>query len=417
MTRRETRRRFVDMWASTPSPSVPASAAPDGGFEVAEPRVFPDAATAPVSARTLYALAEACLAAETGQRRDAIARELHDALAARLIGDGEALAAILGGAPSVAVARQLWRALDVVWRDATAHVGANLAVTVFALPLVIVTGREGEGGDGTLSGVLDDTATLAAILRDDGALAGNRTFVLSNALVVADAIDIARLPEILAWFRLPDALAPGATLPQRVLLPAPLSVHAGREAVHLRFLVGTAIAKPGADLFAETVVGKWGVALTQELGMQLGAGQVSVLALARAPQRLLPAVAQGRVAQREVSAQIFASNAIRRFRGAVGEPTAGISAHRTQGAPAGGELRLSLSSPFEPRAAEGFRCPLYPLDRVGDVVSMLIDLMRDCRLTDIRTLPGVHADRVDGTGLPLLFKPDTIPVSIRTMVH
>jgi len=118
-----------------------------------------------------------------------------------------------------------------------------------------------------------------------------------------------------------------------------------------------------------------------------------------------------------VSAQIFAGNALRKFRGAVGEPTAVISAHRAPNAPGGGELRLSLSSPFEPRAAEGFRCPLHPLDRVGDVATMLIDLLRDCRVSDIRVLPGVHADRAAETGLPLLFKPDTIPGSTGGALH
>ena len=387
------------------------------GFVIADPRTFPGVASAPDAARVLYALADASLAADTGQRADAIERELRAALTARLADDGAALAAYLDGAPSVAVARQLWRALDSAWRDATVTDGAGLAVTVFALPLVIVTGREGAGGDDMLLSVLEDTAKLAAILRDGGALAGNRTFALSNALVASEAIDIARLPEILSWCRLPDALARGAPLPQRVIIPAPLTVHAGREAVHLRFLVGTAIAKPGVDLVVESDVGEWGAALTRELGVQLGAGVVSVLALPRAPRRLLPAVAQGRAAQREVSAQIFASNAIRRFRGAVGEPTAVISAHRTLDAPTGGELRLSLSSPFDPRGAEGFRCPLFPLDRVGDVANMLIDLMRDCRVTDVRTLAGIHADRVEGTGLPLLFKPDTIPASLGTTVH
>ena len=62
-----------------------------------------------------------------------------------------------------------------------------------------------------------------------------------------------------------------------------------------------------------------------------------------------------------------------------------------------------------PETREGFRCPLFPLDRAGDVVAMLVDLLRDCRVTDIRTLAGVHADRTDGTGLPLLFKPESIP--------
>jgi hypothetical protein len=151
--------------------------------------------------------------------------------------------------------------------------------------------------------------------------------------------------------------------------------------------------------------------------VQLGSARASVLALPRAPQRLLPAVVQGRGAQREVAAQIFASNAIRKLRGTVGEPTAVVSAHRAPDAPGGGELRLSLSSPFEPGAAEGFRCPLHPLDRVGDVVSMIKSLLRDCRVTDIRTVACVHPDRAAGTGLPLLFKPDTMPDSTGPGVH
>jgi len=386
-------------------------------YLIADPRTFPDATAAPAAARSLYALAEASLAAETGQRAEAIDRELRSLLAARLAADGPELAAILAGAPSVAVTRHLWRALDAGWREAAAPAGAGLAVTVFALPLVIVTGLESAEGDGLLPGVLADPAGIAAILADSGALAGNRTFALANALVAADALDIARLPEFFAWQRLPDALAPGAAPPVRALAPAPCAFHAAREAVYLRFLVGTAIAKPGADLLADTAVGKWGVPFCRELGRQLGAGRVPVLALARAPQRLLPAVAQGRAAQREVSAQIFASNAIRKFRASVGEPAAVVSAHRAPDAPGGGELRLSLSSPFEPRGAEGFRCPLYPLDRVGDVASMLVDLLRDCRVTDIRVLAGVHADRVARTGLPLLFKPDTIPDATAVTLH
>jgi len=384
---------------------------------IPDPRTFADEASAPASARALYALAEASLQAATAQRSDALDRELRAALAARLEDDGTVLAAAVSGAPSVAVARHLWRALDVVWRDGAASGGTGLAVTVFALPLVIVTGLETVGDEGALPGILEHPAKLAAILGEFGALKGNRTIALADVLVAADAIDIARLPEIHAWRRLPDALAPRTALSPRTLVPAPLAFHAAREAVHLRFLVGTAIAKPGIDLLADVDVGKWGVPFTQELMRQVGRGPVSVLALPRAPRRLLPAVSDGRAAQREVSAQIFASNAIRKLRGTVGEPTAVISAHRASDAPGGGELRLSLSSPFEPRAAEGFRCPLYALDRVGDVVSMLVDLLRDCRVTDIRALAGVHADRAAETGLPLLFKPDTMPDSARVTLH
>jgi hypothetical protein len=191
---------------------------------------------------------------------------------------------------------------------------------------------------------------------------------------------------------------------------------AGHEAVHLRFVAGAAIAKPGADVTADVRVGKWGVPFARELTAQLAPAGASLLALPRAPQRLLPAVAEGRVARRDVAAQIYASNALRKFRSAVGEPTAVISAHRAPDAPGGGELRLSLSSPFDARAAEGFRCPLFALERVNDVASMLVTLLGDCRVTDIRILAGVHADRGDG-GAILMFKPETIADASKFRVH
>ena len=122
-------------------------------------------------------------------------------------------------------------------------------------------------------------------------------------------------------------------------------------------------------------------------------------------------------AQRDVSAQLFASNALRQLRASVGEPVAVISAHRADDAPGGGELRLSLSSVLEPRDAQGFRCPVYPWERVVDVATMLVELLRDCRVGDIRAVAGVHADRDALTGGPLLFKPETIPPSVTFTVH
>ncbi len=113
-----------------------------------------------------------------------------------------------------------------------------------------------------------------------------------------------------------------------------------------------------------------------------------------------------------MGAQLFASNAIRKLRAATGEPSAVISVHRLDGTDGGGEVRLSLSSPFDPREAEGFRCPLLPLDRVEDVVQMLAGLLADCRVNDVRVLPGVHGDRVPNTGMPLLFKAVDLPPAI-----
>jgi hypothetical protein len=153
----------------------------------------------------------------------------------------------------------------------------------------------------------------------------------------------------------------------------------------------------------------------QALGRQLGAPGITLLALPRAPQSLLQAVRQGRAAQREVGAQIFATNAIRRLRAAVGEPTAVISAHHCPGAINGGEVRLSLSSPFDPREAEGFRCPLYPAETVDEVVAMLIDFLNECRVADLRVVPGVHGDRDPATGLPLLFKGDDARAAVMAL--
>jgi len=384
---------------------------------IPDPRSFPDAADAPGPAAMLYRSAEASLAAATGAGADALDGGLRAALRAMLAGEGSALAALLAGSPSVAVTRHLWRLLDAAWQDGAGSAEEGLAVTVFAIPLVIIAGLEATRGERTLPAVLTAPARLAAILCEHGAIGGNRNVALADVLVGTDALDLPALPQLLQWQRLPDARAAGAALPARVLVPAPLSLVAGPEAVHLRFLVGSALGRPGTDLLADSRVGPWGLPFAQELSRQVGDGAATVLALPRSPRRPLAAVWQGRLAQREAAAQIFVSNALRTLRASVGEPTAIISAHRAATVTNGGEIRLSLSSPFEPREAEGFRCPLYPQDRVGDVAAMLADLLRDCRVADVRMLGGIHPDRDPATGLPVLYKPGTIPLPAATRVH
>jgi hypothetical protein len=379
---------------------------------LADPRLFPDPLSASPGHGRLYALAAESLAADSRQRADALDGKIRDEIARLLAGEGAALAALIEGSPSVAVSRHLWRALDVAWQEGRAGKEAALAIALFALPVVIVTGVEAATGEVAHSGVLRDPDALAAILREHGALGGSRTFALSNALAGVESLELARLPDLYAWQRLSDR--EGAEWAPRALAPSSLRFPAGREGVHLRFVVGSAVARPGVDLLADPTVGKWGVPFTKAFSRELAVAGTSVLALPRAPQRPLLAVRSGRAAQRDVGAQIFASNAIRKLRASAGEPSAVISAHRAPDAPGGGELRLSLSSPFaspgfhEP-GAEGFRCPIFPLDRVDDVARMLVDLMTDCRVTDVRIAAGVHADRDPATGLTLLFKPETLP--------
>ena len=379
---------------------------------VPDPRRFP---VAPAGADDvpLHRLAEQSLEASTRVAADAADATLSQLLAERLAGDGATLVRLVDGAPSVAVARHLWRLLDRV--SGRAPAGATLAVNVFALPLVLVAGIAAARGSVTVPGVLADAGAIAEILRRHGALAGNQSLTFANVLAGADAIDLAGLPGRLAWQRLPGA--DDTAFAPRAVRPMPFEVTAGNESVHLRFLLGTALARPGAALFDARTTEPWGMALAQALGSELAAPNLSLLALPRPPKRPLAALDDGRNAQREVSAQLFASNAIRKLRASVGEPGAVISAHRAPEARAGGELRVSLSSPFEHREAEGFRCPLFATDRVGDVVAMLVRLLQDCRVADIRLLDGVHPDRVAGTTHPLLYKPETIPEGAELRVH
>jgi hypothetical protein len=387
--------------------------------EIADPRAY--SAPAGPAQELLIRLAEASLAASSASRADEIDAALVGALAGHLRADDAlGLADVFSAAPSAPVARHLWRRLIDAWCAASVPEDDQLVATLFALPVVIVAGTKSNPPGpaesmlaGVLTGVLNEAGLVTELLREHHALGGNLSFGLAAPLVAADALDIPRLPTLLAW----QKLSPSDGSAAREVHPAPMLIHPNQEGVHLRFLIGTAVGASVVDLSADTRGGEWVMPLAQELSRQLASSGLSVLALPRPPQAPLLALQHGRAAQREVGAQVFASNAIRRFRAHVGEPSAVISAHRCAAAPGGGELRLSLSSPFDPREAEGFRCPLFPPDGTADVAAMLLDLLRDCRVTDVRVVAGAQEDRDPDTGLTLLFRADAIPDSERVMFH
>src|SRR5262249_37336830 len=159
-----------------------------------------------------------------------------------------ALAALFRCAPSVPVTRQLWRLLDSVWRDEMSNGNADIALALFALPLVIVAARDGAEAI-LIPAVLHDPSRLAGILREHGALGGNDSFVLASSLVGPDALDLARLPELFAWQGLPGTVNASKPAPPRELPPAPIEVREPGESVHLRFIVGSMVARPGIDVF------------------------------------------------------------------------------------------------------------------------------------------------------------------------
>jgi hypothetical protein len=381
-------------------------------MDIDDPRVF--GAQAEAAHAPLFDMVAASLASSSVARAEEIDRALIRTLAQRLIddGDGSFVAGLVAAAPSAPVARHLWRRLSDAWHEAShGDDGGRLTATLFAIPLVLVAA--GRDGDAEIAGALHDSTRIAAILREHRALGGSQTFAIAAPLVSSDAFDLTRLPRLLACQR---RAAEGGVDPFD-WQPTPIAIQGAQEGVHLRFLVGVALAAPDADLLRETDNARWAMPLAKELAAQLAGRGYSVLALPRSAQSPLAALQQGRAAQRDIGAQLFASNAIRRLRASVGEPSAVISAHRCAGAPGGGELRLSLSSAFDPRQAEGFRCPLFAGDRAVDVATMLADLMRDCRVSNVQALPGVHADRDQATGMTLLFKADAIADARPSIVH
>jgi len=365
-------------------------------FHLPDPRHFVPMNEAHTDELIDYALA--ALAAEQGVIQEKQESALRDAMMAKLRdGDTEAIARALAQAPSLAVQRLLARTL------ALAHVAggrsrgeSDLPLTVFALPIIIVAGS---AAPITLEATLPDVDELVALMKAGGALRGNQSFTLSNALASAAAFAIERLPASLDWWK----LNPGAPI---AIEPAPLSVPANQESVFLRFLMGTAWAGPGVDLLTARDTAPWGMPFTQALARQLAREGLTLLALPRPPQAPLSALYQGRVAQREVSLQLFVTHAVRKFRGSVGEPAAVISAHRLDDGR--GEVRLSLSNPFDEKGAEGFRAELYATDRAQDVATAMQDLLRECQVEDVTTLGDVFPDIDHETRMPLLFRADAL---------
>jgi len=371
---------------------------------ISDPRSFPIApAPADVAGAHWHEWVESSFAAATGLESAAANARLHqamvDALASREAG---VVRAALDAAPTAVAYRHLLRALHGAWLDPALDRDAAVVAHGFAIPVVIVAAAESAI---EVPMVLDDAQPIVALLREHRCLAANENFALANVLAGNEAVG---LPALARWLEWRTGADPDRSL-LRDVEPAALRVSVAQEGAHLRFLVGAAWAARGASLFVNDSVGAWATPLAQLLIRQLAAPGLQILALPRAPADPLVAAQRGQVAHREIALQLFAASAIRTLRANFGEPTAVVSAHRIESHGAtNGELRLSLSSVFGERDAEGFRCPLFPYDRIEDVLAMIVDLLRECRIADIRIMQGVHPDRVATTGAPLLFRADAI---------
>ncbi|TAG02800.1 MAG: hypothetical protein EAZ43_08470 [Betaproteobacteria bacterium] len=368
-------------------------------FHIPDPRLFADYAGSPPN--TLIDLSLAALGAEVAVIAEKRETELRERMADGLLsGAVEDIADAMQRSPSLAVLRMLARVL------ATAHVHAGrsradavLPTTVFALPIIVVGAN---ASPVNVPGALPNVDEFVSLMKAGGALRGNQTFVMSNALASGAVFSLNALHKTLPWWQITDQSAVAID-------KASMQLPANQESVFLRFLVGTALAGPGVDLLTEKDTGKWGMPFTQAFAKQLGGGTLSLLAMPRPPRTPLAALYQGMQAQREVSFQLFATNAIRKFRASVGEPEAVISAHRTA---QGGEIRLSLSNPFDEKGAEGFRAELHATDRAQDVAVMMQNLLAECNVESVTTLAEVFPDVDSATSLPILFRADALETEV-----
>ena len=276
--------------------------------------------------------------------------------------------------------------------DALAHVAesppveAQAAIArVFALPVILIAANPRAC---VISGSLPDIASVQGLFERYSVLGPMRNFGLSNALCSLAALESLSALEIFRAGRSLDAAAIEAQLP-----PAEISVSPGREQSHLRFIVGAGISAANAPGVAETGanIGAWGMELSKSLARQLATPGLQLLVVPRPPKGLLNAAYSGRCAQLDVALNLFVSNTVRRFRLSAGDPSAILSTHDDC------DLRLTLSSPYAEDLVDGFRWPLAARDDLNDLQRMILQLLSDVRVTDVRIFPSVlPATRASG---------------------
>jgi len=296
-------------------------------------------------------------------------------------GDQALLNAALSGS-TPAQARRLVNAMA----SAIDRRGAGVSLRWFAIPLIMVAGASKACA---LDGIVPDIEAVSALLAEHGAVGATRNFGLGNALCSEQALQSISAVDL--W-------SAGEAGQQRNLAehcsPESISIAGKREQVHLRFLVGAGVTPEHLPSFLESAsnIGTWGMPLTKALAAQLAQPGLEVLALARPPQPIIKAAYAGRSAQLEAALSLFLGNNVRRFRLSVGDPEAVLSAHQLPGG--AGELRLSLSSPFDESLFEGFSWPLHLMDEVAEVSAIMTSALAECRITHVTVLPQMLPERL-----------------------
>ena len=332
----------------------------------------------------LVALATASAAADRGAHSRLTVR-LRELAAAD---DDAAIEAAFTAAPNQRVRRVLLEAVTAAIDDPAPEDAHGVLARVFAVPVVFVAGNR---PGAVVPGLIPDVAAIGTLLREHGALGQTENFGLAATLVTTDTLEALRPSELYRWTRsIGTADAGPREMPGTDILLAGVE-----EEAHLRFLVGAGVAPTQGLSFVESAsrIGAWGMQVTRELAAQLGQDGLSLLPLPRPPKSLPVAASAGRFALEETRLNLFVSSVLRRLRASVGEPVAVVSVH------AGGEVHVALSSPFDETVLHGFRWRLGAYDDLGEVAHAILSLLRDCRILDVRVVPGLQPD-CDAAGTP-----------------
>ncbi|MES2564296.1 MAG: hypothetical protein V4637_16455 [Pseudomonadota bacterium] len=291
---------------------------------------------------------------------------------------------ILSGAASQPEYTRLWRALCEAIEKPSAD--DAVAPRVFAIPWVIVAGGSAPARVGC---VLPEVGALARVLQEHGVFGGSRSLGLSNALCAMEALELLKPSEALHGWGNPCV---------RDMAPAPIAVLRGVEDVHVRFLLGAAIAPAHAPSINETGsnIGAWGTAALKAMAAQLATPNVQLLPMPRPPAGLYSAAYSGRRAGIEAAFNLFMSNSVRRFRASTGDPSVTLSSHT------GGVVRIVLWTPFDDAMVEGFSWPLHPADDLDEIERTILSLIAECNLREPTLYPTLLPDRTS-TGA-LLFR-------------
>ena len=334
-----------------------------------DPRCFAAAETNP-----LRQLAARLAAEPDAMQRERFRVELREDLKQTLLaGRDDLLSAAVSEVASPEAGQCLWEAVDQAVNTPPDDKG-TLAASLFAIPVVFVcAGPEGRDVPGTLR----NTAALARVLKDHGALGMYQNFGLNQALCADTSVEAFSLSRLYALLRRAET--------ERVevwpdLIPAPIELEGSNtERVALRFVTGIIVAGVNAPALAETAADiiRWGMPFARELIEQLTQRDVTLLPIPRPPHGLLRSLHHGHRAREEVAFQTFTSRVVRHFRASVGDPDVTLIAVRPNA------IMVRVASPIVPEQVYTHRWQLHPLDVLSDVTSSILDLLSECQVNHV----------------------------------